>query len=207
MRAPVDCDAVTHVVERDAFVPPLPLRATAERTLHPGAPTADEREDGMFPHRVGALFHQRRDPRWRRRSMTQSPIAMRPAAAATTNTVTPIMRLRPRRAEARPGRLDVSQPLPAGFRACAPDALSRRAPGRAWRSRAYGSWFGWDAETMKVEIIRRVPFCPVPGAMARVRSRREGEAIDSSQDSWPGFRWCRQLGDPERPGPVALRSA
>jgi hypothetical protein len=47
---------------------------------------------------------------------------------------------------------------------------------------------------VRVEVIRRVPFCPVPGAMARVRSRRKGEAIDSSQDSWPRFRVVRAAG-------------
>lgn len=44
---------------------------------------------------------------------------------------------------------------------------------------------GCEAET-EIDIIGFVPFCPVPGAMAKVQSRREGEAIDFTQDSCRG---------------------
>ena len=180
LRAPVDRDAVTHVVERDAFVPPLPLFRAAEGTLHAGTAAAEEGEYGMFPEGFGALVHQRRDPRCRRRSTNQSPIAMRPATAATTNTVMPISGLRPRSPGARRGCLDGSQPLPADSRACAPDALSRCVRGRAWRSRAYRSWSGCDAETMKLEIIGPFPSAPTlaqwPGFGHGGRAKRSTRA-------------------------------
>ena len=162
LRAPVDRDAVPHVLERDAFVPPLPLFRAAEGTLHAGTAAAEEGEYGMFPEGFGALVHQRRDPRCRRRSTNQSPIARTPATAATANTVMPSNSLRPRSPGARRDRRDGLQPVPADSRAHAPGALSRCVRGRARRARAHRSWSGCDAETMKLEIIGPVPFCPDP---------------------------------------------
>lgn len=40
---------------------------------------------------------------------------------------------------------------------------------------------GSEAETIEIEIISFFPFCPVPGAMSKVRSRREGERSTSAR--------------------------
>ena len=176
LRAPVDRDAVTHVLERDAFVPPLPLFRAAEGTLHAGTAAAEEGEYGMFPEGFGALVHQRRDPRCRRRSTNQSPIARRPATAATTNTVMPSNGLRPRSPWARRDRRD-GRPVPADSRAHAPGELSRCVRSRAGRAPAHRSRSGCNTETMKLEIIGAFPSAPTlarwPGSVtAEERSDR-----------------------------------